>query len=302
MNKNNNKEKKDIWFVLPAIIFIIIFTYIPLCELVRYSFTNWNLISDEYDYIGLKNYEWLFTGSGSKYLWSSLKVTCIYTLGTMAITVIGGLLLSLLFRKSCKLFKFLRPLVFLPRYISLSSAAIIFLWILNTNSGVLNQILEAVNLDGQDWLGQGNTALFSIIMLAGWKNIGYGMLIYLATMANIPKVYYETAKIDGAGAISRFFNVTLPAICPTILFLMVTSFISSMKAFQAVDIMTEGGPFRMTEVFVYLIYRYAMTDFHVGRAAAAAVIFFIILSIITFLAYKLSKNVATPRKVGEVNE
>lgn len=291
------KKKKDILYVLPAIIFVILFIYIPLLELLRYSFTNWNLLSDNYEYIGLKNYEWFFVGNGSQYLWNSLKVTLIYTIGTILITVLGGLIFALIFKKASKLFNFLRPFIFLPRYIALSGAAIIFLWMLNTNNGILNQILAKVNLQGQDWLGQGSTALLSIIFLSGWKNIGYGMLLYLSAMAIIPKEYYETAKLDGAGKIAQFFNVTLPAILPTILFLTLTSFIISMKAFQSIDIMTEGGPFRTTEAFIYLIYRYAMVDFRIGRASAAAILFFIILAVITYFTYKLSKKIINSNKV-----
>ena len=297
MKMNIKKNKMDILFILPAIIFIVLFTYMPLMQLIRYSFTNWNLLSDNYKFVGLKNYEWLFVESGSKYLWNSLKVTIIYTLGTMFITVIGGMLLALLFRKKYRMFNFLRPIMFLPRDISFSSAAIIFLWILNTNNGILNKVLEEINLSGQDWLGNSIWALLSIIMISGWKNIGYGMLIYLASMANIPREYYEVAQIDGAGKISQFFNVTLPALIPTILFLMLTSFMTSMKAFQTVDIMTEGGPFRTTEVFVYLIYRYAMVDFRVGRAAAASVIFFIILGSITLTGYMLYEKIKNKKKV-----
>lgn len=114
-------------------------------------------------------------------------------------------------------------------------------------------------------------------------------------MVNIPKEHYESARIDGASKISQFINVTLPAIFPTILFLTLTSFMTSMKAFQTVDIMTEGGPFRMTEVFVYLVYRYAMVDFRVGRAAAASVIFFILLSVTTLLGYIIYRKIRERR-------
>lgn len=166
MKSNVKKDIKDILFIVPSIVLVILFTYIPLIQLIRYSFTNWNLLSNDYEYVGLKNYEWLFIGTGSKYLWNSLKITIIYTIGTMLITVVGGLLLALLFRAKYKTFKFLRPIVFLPRYISLASAAIIFLWILNTNNGILNQLIEKINIDGQDWLGNANWALLSIILIS----------------------------------------------------------------------------------------------------------------------------------------
>lgn len=288
----NNKMLRnlgDFACTLPALSFIVVFTYIPLIQLFYYSLTDWNLLNSNLRFIGAENYEWLFVGNGSKYLWASLKITIIYTIGVLFFTVIGGLLLALVFSNNSKVFRILRPMVFFPRYISTSCAAVVFLWILNTNNGILNQILGLIDLEKVDWLGQRGTALFTIIVISGWKNIGYGMLIYLSAMSGIPKMYYEAASLDGASKIKQFITITLPALIPTIQFLLITSFIASMKAFQTIDIMTEGGPFRTTEVIVYLIYRYAMIDFRMGRASAISIILLIIISICTYLIIKIRK-------------
>jgi multiple sugar transport system permease protein/sn-glycerol 3-phosphate transport system permease protein len=161
---------------------------------------------------------------------------------------------------------------------------------LNTQTGVFNYILESIGLPRVDWLGKTSSALGSVLIVTGWRVIGYGMMIYLSAMMGIPKDYYEAASLDGASKPQQFFQITLPLLSPTTLFLLVTTFLSSMKVFQSVDILTEGGPNRSTEVFVYLIYRYAMVDFRMDRAATAAVAFFVLLLVVTVATMKISNR------------
>ena len=203
------------------------------------------------------------------------------------------MLLALLFNRMTRSFGLMRAFVFVPKYVAMSSAAVVFLWILNTDSGVLNYLLQCIGLPAVDWLNQQSTALPSVLMLTGWRVIGYGMMIYLSAMMGISQEYYEAASLDGANGVQKFFRITLPLLSPTTLFLLVTTFLSSMKVFQSVDILTSGGPARSTEVFVYLIYRYAMVDFRMDRAATAAVMFFLILLVITVLTMKVSDRSVT---------
>ena len=277
----------DFLFVLPALILLGVFTYYPIVKLVQISFTDWNLLNDTWKYVGLKNWQWLFAGSGAKYLWNSLKVTFLYSMGEILVT------LALLFNRMTRSFGLMRAFVFVPKYVAMSSAAVVFLWILNTDSGVLNYLLQCIGLPAVDWLNQQSTALPSVLMLTGWRVIGYGMMIYLSAMMGISQEYYEAASLDGANGVQKFFRITLPLLSPTTLFLLVTTFLSSMKVFQSVDILTSGGPARSTEVFVYLIYRYAMVDFRMDRAATAAVMFFLILLVITVLTMKVSDRSVT---------
>ena len=283
----------DFLFVLPALILLGVFTYYPIVKLVQISFTDWNLLNDTWKYVGLKNWQWLFAGSGAKNLWNSLKVTFLYSMGEFLVTMVGGMLLALLFNRMTRSFGLMRAFVFVPKYVAMSSAAVVFLWILNTDSGVLNYLLQCIGLPAVDWLNQQSTALPSVLMLTGWRVIGYGMMIYLSAMMGISQEYYEAASLDGANGVQKFFRITLPLLSPTTLFLLVTTFLSSMKVFQSVDILTSGGPARSTEVFVYLIYRYAMVDFRMDRAATAAVMFFLILLVITVLTMKVSDRSVT---------
>ncbi|MDO5417582.1 MAG: sugar ABC transporter permease [Lachnospiraceae bacterium] len=283
---------KDFICVVPALIFLAVFTYYPICKLVQISFTDWNLLNDRWNYVGLKNWIWLFHGSGTKHLLNSLRVTVLYSIGELTITLVGGMILALVFNRMSRSFSLMRAIVFMPKYVAMSSAAVIYLWILNTDTGILNYLLRAVGLPAVDWLGNRHTALISVLMLTGWRAIGYGMMIYLSAMIGIPRDYYEAAALDGATSAQKFWKITLPMLSPTTLFLFVTTFISSMKVFQSVDILTSGGPYRSTEVFVYKIYLYAMEDFRMDRASVIAIAFFILLLVVTASTFKISnKNV-----------
>ncbi len=281
---------KDFVCVLPALIFLAIFTYYPICKLIQISFTDWNLLNDRWNYVGFKNWVWLFNGSGTKHLLNSLKVTILYSIGELTITLVGGLIFALIFNRMNSAFSFMRAVVFVPKYVAMSSAAVVFLWILNTDNGILNHMLTSLGLPAVDWLGNRNTALLSVLMLTGWRAVGYGMMIYLSAMIGISKDYYEAAALDGATAVQRFWKITIPMLSPTTLFLFVATFISSMKVFQSVDILTKGGPYRSTEVFVYKIYLYAMEDFRMDRASVIAIAFFVLLLIITASTFKVSNS------------
>jgi len=279
---------QDFLCTVPALILIVMFTYFPIVKLIQISFTDWNLLNDHYNYVGWKNWKWLFTGSGTKYLLNSLKVTFIYSAGELFITIVGGLILALIFNTMTSGFSAMRAIVFMPKYVAMSSAAVIFLWILDTNNGVLNYFITRIGGQRIDWLGQKGTAMISVLLLTGWRDIGYGMIIYLASIRSIPADYYEAASLDGASYWQRLFKITLPMLSPTTLFLFVTQFLASMKVFQSIDILTGGGPYRSTEVFVYKIYAYAMEDFRMDRASVMALAFFVLLLIITASTMKFS--------------
>ena len=284
----------DFFMALPAVLLLVLITYYPVAELIRISFTDWRLTSRTYEYVGLKNWEWLFTAKTSlRYLTNSLQVTFVYTIGNIAIDLGLGLLLAHLFNRLTKPYAVMRALIFMPRYIAMSSCGIIFLWMLNTDYGVINQLLEYVGVTQHiNWLGDDNLALVSILMLTGWHGVGYCMMIYLSALLGISKDYYESSSLDGATKFEQFRYITLPLLSPTTLFLFITTFISSMKVYQSVDVMTGGGPRQKTEVMVYYIYRLAFDDNRLDRASVVALLFFVILLIITASTLRITnKNV-----------
>lgn len=284
----------DFFMALPAVLLLVLITYYPIVELINISFTDWRLTSRTYEYVGLKNWEWLFTSKTStKYLLNSIQVTFVYTLFNILIDLGLGLLLAHLFNRMTKPFSVMRALIFMPRYIAMSTCGIIFLWMFNTDYGVINRMLEWVGVTEHiNWLGEGNLALVSILILTGWHGIGYCMMIYLSALLGISKDYYEASSLDGATGWKQFRYITLPLLSPTTLFLFITTFISSMKVYQSVDVMTGGGPRQKTEVMVYYIYRLAFDDNRIDRASVVALLFFVVLLIITASTMRITnKNV-----------
>ena len=281
---------KDFLCVAPALAVLGIFVYYPVVNLFRISFTNWNLINDNYKYVGWKNYQWLFQGSGFLQWLDSLRITFSYTVGEILLTLIGGMLLAALFNRSSRGFSFMRSVVFMLKYIAISTSAVVFTWILNKDYGILNYVLQLFGMAKVDWLNSQSTALPSILLLTAWRVMGYGMIIYLSAMKGISSDYYEAAALDGASAFQKFRYITVPLLSPTTLFLLVTTFISSMKVFQSIDVMTGGGPYQSTNVMVYWIYNLGFVDFRVDHASAVSSVFFIILLVLTSLTMKFSNR------------
>ncbi len=291
LKKQSWESMKDLLCVEPALFFFLLFVYYPVIELIRISFTDMRMLSDStFEYAGFKNFKWLFAGTGSKYFLESLRITVTYTFWELFITLVGGLLLALLFNRLTKLFNAIRTIVFMPKYIAVSTSAVVFIWILNGRFGILNNALSVFGITGPDWLNNASTALTGILFLTAWRVVGYAMMIYLSAMIGIPKDYYEAASIDGADSVNRFRYITLPMLMPTSLFLFVTTFIASMKVFQSVDVMTSGGPGRATNVLVQWVFNLSFVDFRVARAAAVSVIFFLILLVCTIATMRWSNR------------
>ena len=284
----------DFFMALPAVLLLVLTTYYPIAKLINISFTDWRLTSRTYEYVGLKNWIWLFTSKTStKYLLNSIKVTLIYTFFNIAIDLGLGLVLAHLFNRLTKPYGAMRALIFMPRYITMSTCGIIFLWMFNTDYGVINRMLEWAGVQNHiNWLGDGKLALTSILILTGWHGVGYSMMIYLSALLGISRDYYEASSLDGATPLQQFRYITLPLLSPTSLFLFITTFISSMKVYQSVDVMTGGGPRQQTEVMVYYIYRLAFDDNRIDRASVVALLFFVVLLIVTASTMRITnKNV-----------
>lgn len=290
--KKHKKYKKqnfrEFLCVVPALLLIALVAYYPILDLFRISFTNWNMIRPTYNYVGFANWAWLVDTWEMNHVLDSFIITLKYTLCHMVIILVLGLALALLFNRMSRGFSLMRGIVFLPHYVSMSTAALIFLVILNERFGVANAILEALTGKRANWLTSGSLALMMMVVIASWRSIGYDMLIYIGGIRGISKDYFEAAMLDGASGWKILTKITLPLLAPTTLFLAVTQFISSMKVFALSDVLTEGGPYRATETVVYMIYSLAFVDYRIDRAAVVAICFFVFLLILTLLTMNVS--------------
>lgn len=282
------EKLKDLSFALPALGFLGVFLYYPLAYSIYISFTNWNMTRPVKKFVGVDNYTRLL---GSEELYQSLKVTFLYTAMDVVLTLVFGLLLAMLFNvSSSRWFGFMRGVVFMPHYVSMVIAAMVFTWIYNGQYGLLNRVIGLFGLEPVNWLINTSTALPALVAVSVWKGVGFAMILFIAGMRGIPSEYYEAAAIDGAGRMTQFRYITIPLLSPMTLFLLITTFISSMQVFQSIDVMTNGGPLQATNAIVYWIYTMAFADFRTGRASALIMILFVIIMLLTLVQWAVSQR------------
>ncbi|GAA0387177.1 sugar ABC transporter permease [Paenibacillus motobuensis] len=282
------EKAKDFMFAVPALIFLGVFLYYPLMNSVYISFTNWNMTKPVKKFVGTENYVKLFKNED---LYQSLKVTLHYTLLDVVLTLTIGLMLALLFNVfRSKMYAVMRGIIFMPHYISMVIAAMVFTWIYNGQYGLLNRVTDLMGFEPIQWLTNPSTALPALVAVSVWKGVGFAMMLFISGMRGIPNEYYEAAAIDGASGLSRFRYITLPLLSPMTLFLVITTFISSMQVFQSIDIMTNGGPLQATNAIVYWIYTMAFTEFKTGRASALVMILFVIILVLTIIQWLVSRK------------
>jgi sn-glycerol 3-phosphate transport system permease protein len=275
--------------VLPAMVFLITFFVYPMFNLCYLSFTDWNLIKVKKKFIGIQNYINLFA---DKEFIQVVINTLIYTVTVVVIVMVTSLILAVWFNKNTRFDRFGQLAIFTPHIISLVSISMVWLWLMDPDTGLLNFILEFFGLPGSTWLQNSKTALISLAIVASWQAIGYYTLIILSSLQSIPAEIYEAADLDNTGKIKRFFKITLPMISPQLFFLLIVMTIGTFKAFDTVRIMTGGGPNNSTNMLVYYIYDYAFINMKMGYASAAGVVLLVISSITTLLYFKgLSKKV-----------
>lgn len=279
---------KDFLFALPALAFLGVFLYYPLGYSVYISFTNWNMTRPVKEFVGWSNYTRLLTNED---FYQSLQVTFVYTALDVAFTLGIGLLLALLLNvTSSRLFAFMRGVIFMPYYISMIIAAMVFTWIYNGQYGLLNRVVALFGIEPVEWLIHPQTVLPALVAVSVWKGVGFAMILFIAGIRSIPAEYYEAAAIDGASRIASFRRITLPLLSPMTLFLVITTFISSMQVFQSIDVMTNGGPLQRTNAIVYWIYTMAFTEFRTGRASALVMILFVIILVLTLAQWAISRK------------
>ena len=268
-------------FIFPNFFFLFMFTYWPLWENVRLSLQQTDLLafSGTPEYVGMENYEWLFGNRTFRYV---VQNTVIFIVSCVGLTLILGLSIALLLNEKLKLRNGVRALVFAPYLLSGAAIGIVWAYIFDPRFGLLAQILDWFSIPSPHWLDRPAWALPAIIIVYVWKNVGFAVVIFLAGLQGIPKDLYDAAKVDGAGPWWRFKSVTLPMLSPISFFLMVTSVLATFQAFDIQQVMTSGGPAYATTTLVYYVYEQSFGQgANFGRAAAAAIILFISMLIIT---------------------
>ena len=265
------------------IIFNIIFFFIPLIYGLVGSFYDWNPLLGKMDFIGVKNYVNI---AASPLFKTSLVNTFLFSAGAVLLKTALALVIAVGINSLRKSKSFFRSMYFIPVIMPIVAIAIVWKWVYHPRIGLLNMLLSAFGIVGQNWLDASH-ALGSILIMSVWKDIGYAIIIFMAALLNIPNSVMEAASVDGVNSTQRFFKITLPLVKPTVLFIMVTSLIAYFQTFVPMLIMTKGGPGDATYVLGYLIYFEAFKNYRFGYASAISVVLFIIVIIITLIQYKL---------------
>lgn len=269
--------------ITPAFIILRTFVIYPIFNMIYLSFFEWNLVSPKI-FVGLNNFIYLFK---DKVFWQIIGNSFNYTFYYVVLSIGLSLPLAFYLQLKVKGSEFLQTILFAPHILSLVSVAFIWMWLMDSDYGLLNYILSLFKIAPVGWLSNRFIALFSVIFVSVWKSLGYNTIIMLSAMKNIPVHLYEAAKLDKASALKIFTNITLPLISPTLFFLTLMNIISAFKVFETINVMTAGGPVNSTNTFVYAIYLNSFQYYNkVGEASAIGVILMVIIGVCTALYFK----------------
>lgn len=265
--------------LLPNLVLLIVFTYRPLLDNIRLSFTDWNISSPVANPVGLANYiEW-FGRDDTKII---VRNTVVFTVATVGISMALGLGLALLLDQKLRGRNLVRSVVFAPFVISGAAIGIAFQFVFDPQFGLVRDLLARIGVASPDFYQQPGWALFMVTVTYIWKNLGYTFVIYLAALQGRRADLDEAAEIDGASAWTRFRRVLMPQLRPTTFFLSITVLLSSVQVFDIINVMTRGGPQgNGTTTLVYQVYQETFVNQRAGYGATVATVMFVILLAVT---------------------
>jgi len=274
-------------FLAPTLAGFFIFILGPMAAAMGLAFFDWNLISPP-TFAALHNYYVIFSDPRVlKIIWNTL----FFTIVSVGVKLVLALLLALGVHSQISRFSnyFLRTTIFSPVVISMAAASVMLGWMLNTDFGIVNHFVRKLGIMPIKWLTSSTWSMRSIILIDIWKTIGFYFIVFLAGLHNIPKEFYEAAKVDGANAWHQFWYVSLPGLTPTLFFLLVIGLSSALQVFDQAYILTRGGPGDSTRVLVYYLYEHGFQYLNMGYASTLAVVLFLFVLILTIFQFRLGR-------------
>ncbi|WP_029874555.1 carbohydrate ABC transporter permease [Rhizobium leguminosarum] len=262
--------------LVPALAIYAVFALYPMLNVVILSFQKWNGLDPNRQFVGIANYQAIFTKD--PVFWVAFRNTVIWTMMSLIFPPMVGLLLALSLNQKIFGRNGLRAIFYLPVIIAPIAVATMWKWMYDPFFGLFSQLLTSWGMQGwiNDWLGNRDIALYSVFVAYLWQTVGFSMVLFLAGLQNVSQTLVEAARIDGAGRWKVFKHVTLPALRPTITIVLVLSVISSLKAFDIVYGLTGGGPAQSTQMLALWAFTQAMQIFDFGRGAAISVVLLLI--------------------------
>ena len=273
-------------FATPAILFFSIFYVYPLARAVFISFHKWSLLSQP-EFVGLANYGRLWRDPE---FFNALRVTFVYTFGTVIPIWFLALGLALVFNRDFNGRRGLLTVYYLPAVVSLTVWSLVFLLVYHPTGGLLTIFTRPLGFDNIRWLNDPDLAMPALIILSVWKGTPFYMIIYLAGLRSIPGDYYEAAMVDGANWGQSFWHITLPLLRPVILYVAVFSIIVAFQVFTPVYLLTSGGPGSATRVMPMFVVQNAFDFLRMGYASAASLILLLILMSLTLVQFRVLRS------------
>jgi multiple sugar transport system permease protein len=283
-------EKRNLWiglaFISPWIVGFLAFTLFPVCASIYFSFCDYGVLTKPV-WVGALNYQDMVTDS---VFWKSLYNTLYYAFFSLPLCLVIALLVAVLLNQEVKGRSIFRSIYFLPSLIPVVASAMVWLWILNGNFGVLNHALEVIGIKGPQWLADEKWTKPSLILMAMW-GCGNTIVIYLAALQDVPRSLYESAEIDGGNAWVKFRHITVPMISPVIYFNLIMGIIGSLQVFaQAYIMLGGGGPNRSALFYTVYLYQNAFDYQQMGYACAMAWMLFLIILFLTWVATRSTRR------------
>lgn len=276
-----------ILFMLPNLVLFGLFTFWPMIENVRLSTQRWDLISPVRINVGLENYRYLVENETFHQV---LGNTVYFTVAAVGLSLLLGFIIALLLNQPLKFRDGARAVVFAPTLLSGAAIGIVWSYIFDPRYGLLAQVLSWVNVSSPDWLNQPDWSMPAIIIVYVWKNMGFAVVIFLAGLQAIPRDLYDAARVDGANIWWRFRSVTIPMLSPITFFLLITSILNTFQAFDIIRVMTQGGPVDSTNTLIYYVYEQGFVALNAGRSAAASLVLFVLMMIVTLVQLRFSEQ------------
>ncbi|MGG1679339.1 carbohydrate ABC transporter permease [Neobacillus sp. NRS-1170] len=291
MTRTFRNSRTALLFILPALLLILMFVFLPIVLNLYNSLFRWNSFEAGRAFVGLEYYGRLFKDS---IFFTALKNNSLYAVVSLVFQVGGGLVIAAILEdKLIRRFQpFFRTVFFIPSVISIAVVGLLWQLLYNPEVGLVNGALKAIGQAewARSWLGDSEVAIYAVVAVSQWQYTGYMAMLFILAMQKIPYEYYEAAMIDGASKIKTFLFITLPQIKEMILVGTVITVIGAFKVFDEVYIMTNGGPGRSTEVLGTMLYRAAFRNDEMGYASTIGTVIFVITLTLSLAQMKLGKS------------
>ncbi|MCY4537228.1 MAG: sugar ABC transporter permease [Chloroflexi bacterium] len=272
-------------FLLFPLLVYFIFVILPTLNSLYYSFTDWGGYSVEFNFVGLSNFEKIFT---DRLFGNAIKNTAIWLVLAMTVPTLLGLALALALQGKSRLNTIYKSLFYLPICLSPIIIGIIWVWLYNPSLGIVNIVLRAIGLEdlAVAWLARPETALYAVFVAWTWQQTGLTMVIFLAGLTSVPTPLIEAAKVDGANYWQTLRKVVIPMLRPATVVVLALTAINSLKSFEVIWVMTKGGPFNRSDTLAVFMYKESFSKYKMGYGSSAAVVLFLMTLVIIALYFR----------------